>query len=725
MKSFSRSLAVPLSIALIMPVFGGISVLADDGVPIDEDHFPDPVFRELIEDVYDYDENGYISDYEISITMNIKCESMGIESVEGIEYYTDLQGLWCRDNDIEELDLSGNPDLRGLWCSENPISELDFSNNPELTWVYCFECDLTSLDFSDTPHMAYIECNTNPLTELNISTNEELEHLMLGSCQIHELDLSNNPNLCELVCFRNEMTYLNIENNYKLKRLNIWDNPDLGNIDIDHLSQLEYYNCAANGVTELDVSGNPLLMQLSCGWNSISELDLSNNPRLGYLDCNTNQITSLDVSHNPQLYFLQAFINNFTTIDIGDNSRLQKTYNDGYFQYEPNVAGKSWTIDYGGSVEPLNELLYFLCVGEDVTVTTNGHGYSDVYDSYIDTDDGLSSSDDLITREMAIQTLYELAGSPSVSGTSEYTDVDSGSWYEDAVIWGRDNNICFGYPNICSDTFGVGEWITREDLALMIHRFAEYQGYKTAFDYGRTDWFADFEDIDFYAWGAFTFAIQWEILLPDGNDNMAQSDRYMLPHGRVTRDDLRNGIITLMELNWDTPPSVIPIPDGPGLPAGSWMKDSGGWWYKNSDGSYPSSCWKKIAGKWYYFNANGYMATGWKKVGSSWYYLGSNGIMRTGWQQISGKWYYFSESGVMATGWKKIGSSWYYFKSGGIMATGWLKVGSDWYYMSSSGAMQTGWKKISNKWYYFYSSGKMAYSTTIDGCTLDANGVWV
>ena len=726
MRSLSRFLAALLSAAVMLPVFGGIRVLADgEGIPIDEEHFEDDTFRGLIEDVYDYDGNGYISDYEISITMNISCEHMGITSLKGIEYYTDLQGLWCRDNDIEELDLSGNPDLRGLWCSENPISELDFSNNPELVWVYCFECNLTSLDFSDTPHMAYIECNTNPLTELDISTNSELEHLMCGSCELHELDLSNNPELCELVCFRNEMTYLNIEENYKLKRLNIWDNPDLGNIDVDHLSGLEYFNCAHNGMTEIDVSGNPQLMQLSCAYNDIEELDLSNNPRLGYLDCADNQIGELDLSHNPQLYFLQAFINDFETVNIGNNSRLLKTYNDGYYQDEPNVAGKSWTIDYGGSVEPMNELKYFLCVGEDVSILTRNDGYGDVYDSYIDTNDGLSSSDDLITREMAIQTLYELAGSPYVSGSSEYTDVESGSWYEDAVIWGRDNNICFGYPNICSDTFGVGECITREDLALMIHRFAEYQGYKTAFDYGRTDWYADFVDIDFYAWGAFTFCIQWEILLPDGDDSMSQSQRNLKPHGRVTRDDLEEGIITLMELNWDTPPSVIPVPAGPGTPAGKWMKDSGGWWYKNPDGSYPSSCWKKISNKWYYFNSNGYIATGWKKVGSSWYYLGTDGAMQTGWKQISGKWYYFNGSGAMVTGWKQISGKWYYFKSGGDMATGWVKVENYWYYMSSSGEMQTGWKQISGKWYYFYSSGKMACNTTIGSYTLDANGVLV
>lgn len=39
-----------------------------------------------------------------------------------------------------------------------------------------------------------------------------------------------------------------------------------------------------------------------------------------------------------------------------------------------------------------------------------------------------------------------------------------------------------------------------------------------------------------------------------------------------------------------------------------WIKDTEGWWYRYSDGTYPKSEWKEIKGKWYYFKADGYMA---------------------------------------------------------------------------------------------------------------------
>ena len=83
--------------------------------------------------------------------------------------------------------------------------------------------------------------------------------------------------------------------------------------------------------------------------------------------------------------------------------------------------------------------------------------------------------------------------------------------------------------------------------------------------------------------------------------------------------------------------------------SGKWIKDSMGWWYRHSDGSYTTNDWEYIAGEWYYFNKQGYMQTGWISVGGKWYYLNSSGAMQTGWVSIGGKWYYLNSSGAMQT----------------------------------------------------------------------------
>ena len=61
---------------------------------------------------------------------------------------------------------------------------------------------------------------------------------------------------------------------------------------------------------------------------------------------------------------------------------------------------------------------------------------------------------------------------------------------------------------------------------------------------------------------------------------------------------------------------------------GSWQRDSVGWWYKNSNGSYPKNDWQRIDGKWYYFDGRGY-------------------IIHSKWEYINGHWYYFNTSGHM------------------------------------------------------------------------------
>lgn len=64
------------------------------------------------------------------------------------------------------------------------------------------------------------------------------------------------------------------------------------------------------------------------------------------------------------------------------------------------------------------------------------------------------------------------------------------------------------------------------------------------------------------------------------------------------------------------------------LAAGEWLQDGTGWWYRYADGSYPTSCWKKINGEWYSFNEHGYMrSNGWYQEGENWYYLNEDGSM--------------------------------------------------------------------------------------------------
>jgi len=121
-----------------------------------------------------------------------------------------------------------------------------------------------------------------------------------------------------------------------------------------------------------------------------------------------------------------------------------------------------------------------------------------------------------------------------------------------------------------------------------------------------------------------------------------------------------------------------------------WHSNSKGWWYQNSDGSYPTNKWQKINEKWYFFNEDGYCLTNkWIKRGGAWYWLGTDGTMATGWKKINNEWYYFKQDGEMVTGWVKYYDKWYYLNTtNGFMESNAFVKGKDgWYYISEDGTM--------------------------------------
>ena len=534
-------------------------------VQINEYTFPDPNFRAVVSGPqYDLDGNGTLDERELTVFRNLHCDGENIKSLKGIEYLVELRGLYCTNNQIEDWDLSNNKLLQGIWCSKNQFTSMDLSGLPDLEWVYCHQNNITYLNVSDNPKMSYIEANDNPLHTIDVSHNPVLEHLMVGYCELKELDLSHNPNMQHLDAFGNHFKKLDVTCCPRMKRLDVWDNHELGSIDVSQCPGLQYYNCAYNGATSVDVSHNPELTKLSVAYNSkLTKLDLSNNPKLVYLDCAICSIQNLDLSHNPKMHFLQAFTNPFTTLDIGYNPFLIKTYNEGEMRDESAVCqGHSWTIDYGGEDSTQGDHIYFLCFDDKVKLLTEPKGEQPLPYRPGDEED-LPSRDTRVTREMMVQTLYVLAGKPDVSGLrSRFKDVEAGAWYEAALLWGEANSICVGYPYVSADNFGIGKVLQREDMAYMLMRYSELMNYKRSIDFGRTDDYIDYFEIDDYCWEAMTWAVTWRIMEGKGVPGSDKSEQRIDPHGKVTRTELQKTFDNLCQVN-NLPLVTLPIPGAP------------------------------------------------------------------------------------------------------------------------------------------------------------------
>lgn len=87
--------------------------------------------------------------------------------------------------------------------------------------------------------------------------------------------------------------------------------------------------------------------------------------------------------------------------------------------------------------------------------------------------DGVFAPGEPTSRGMIVTILYRLEGSPAVPGVSGFLDVADGVWYADAVAWAVSNNIVGGYGN---GSFGPNDPITREDMAVILYRYAVYRG---------------------------------------------------------------------------------------------------------------------------------------------------------------------------------------------------------------------------------------------------------
>ena len=161
-------------------------------------------------------------------------------------------------------------------------------------------------------------------------------------------------------------------------------------------------------------------------------------------------------------------------------------------------------------------------------VKSNDWYYSSVRYAY---DNGLFSGvshdsfgpGDSMDRSMLATVLYSLDGKPA-AGKSGFADVADGAWYADAVAWAAEHGIVSG---VGGGAFTPGGTITREQLAVMLYRYAQYKGY----DVSKTADLSGYADQDKLSdWAA--QAVQWAC----GSGLMnGRSAAQLAPEGTLTR----------------------------------------------------------------------------------------------------------------------------------------------------------------------------------------------
>ena len=128
--------------------------------------------------------------------------------------------------------------------------------------------------------------------------------------------------------------------------------------------------------------------------------------------------------------------------------------------------------------------------------------------------------DQPMTRGMVVTVLYRMAGSPDVTGTSTFTDLRKGAYYEKAVIWAAENDIAQGYNKA---TFAPDQTVSRQQMAAFLYRYAKLKGMDVS---GQSDLsgFKDNGSVGQYAKTAMAWAVNAGIIQGTATDTLAPTD---------------------------------------------------------------------------------------------------------------------------------------------------------------------------------------------------------
>ena len=141
-----------------------------------------------------------------------------------------------------------------------------------------------------------------------------------------------------------------------------------------------------------------------------------------------------------------------------------------------------------------------------------------------------------MSRAMLVTVLWRLEGAPEADGESAFTDLTQ-DWYRAAVEWANGAGIVLG---VSSDRFAPDEDVTREQIAAVMYRYAEYKGMDTSVR-ARLDAFRDAGEISDWARDAISFAVRIGLM-------KGMSETTFNPRGYATRAEVVTILHRYMEM---------------------------------------------------------------------------------------------------------------------------------------------------------------------------------
>ena len=377
-----RILSIVLCLVMVFSLLP-FTASAASAIPINEETFPDPVFREYVlkivgSSVLTEEKARQIEVLDVSkdnikkvlgdrapitslmgirylrYVKDLNCSGQELKKTLNLEQNSRVEKLNCRANQLTGLWFHTGSSLRYLDCSVNQFTALNLSKNPELTELYCNGNQITALDLSANKKLQKINANCNNLTALDTRNLPELTYLDLqANFDLRSIDVSKNPKLEILNVAQGKLTSLNVKSNRKLVELKVFCN-QLTALDVRSNYMLKKLSCFENQLTALDLSSNVSLEYLTVQKNPITELNLHPLSNLQQFSCSEAKLTKLDVSRCTELRELYCYDNQIETLDLRSNKKLQvlKCQNNrlSWLNLSSNTALDPAKVDCSGNV---------------------------------------------------------------------------------------------------------------------------------------------------------------------------------------------------------------------------------------------------------------------------------------------------------------------------------------------------------------------------------------
>ena len=485
-RAARRAICAALASALMMIPCTTVSA-AETGVPIDAAHFPDEAFRSEVQQ-YDTNNNGTLSQQELTAVTTIDVAGCDIKSAKGIEYFTALEWLYLGGNQLSSVDLSHNTKLTELYLDSNQLSSLDVSHNTALEWLYLSNNQLSSVDLSHNTALVNLWLYDNQLSSVDLSHNTALEYLELYGNQLSSVDVSHNTALDWLNLSDNQLSSVDLSHNTALIDLYL-DGNQLSSLDVSHNTALEWVGLSGNRLLWVGGVANSINPGVSdqreFGPVAASSLDLA------------KAAPGIDVSRisNVQGGKLQGTV--LTPTNAGGLVTYDYRFSDAYEPLNAQVRfdAPSFTVAFdtnGGSGNTVVSVVSGKTVTAPAAPTREGYTFAGWY-----TAKNGGSKYDFSKPVTGNLTLYArwTANTPA---KITFRDVSGSTPHVDDIRWLADRGISTGWKEADgSFTFRGMSPVVRQDMAAFLRREARNRGVADAASWqpSAADW-KRFRDVD-------------------------------------------------------------------------------------------------------------------------------------------------------------------------------------------------------------------------------------